>query len=80
MSFDDTDCLLNGPSSRIDMTSSNNKTFETKPPTKSSKRTVAEKMAVAERLRDLQRALAPIRAANKAKRATSKVEIRIKTR
>jgi hypothetical protein len=62
------------------MTISNNKTFETEPPTKSSKRTIAEKMAVAERLRDFQRALAPIRAANKAKRATSKVEIRIKTK
>jgi hypothetical protein len=62
------------------MTNGNNMTVETPRASKSSKRTIAEKMAVAERLRDLQRALAPIRAANKAKRATGKVEIRIKTK
>lgn len=45
-----------------------------------AKRPVAEKLAVAERLRDLQRALAPVRAANKAKRAAGEVQIRIKTR
>jgi hypothetical protein len=53
------------------------------PPTRPDavyKRTVAEKLAVAERLRDLQRALAPVRAANRAKRAVGKVEIRFKTK
>jgi hypothetical protein len=49
-------------------------------PLKASKRSVAEKLMVAERLRDLQRALAPVRAANKAKRATGKPEIRFKTK
>jgi len=44
-----------------------------------AKRPISEKLAVAERLRDLQKALAPIRAANK-KRVTDDVEIRIKTR
>ena len=47
---------------------------------KAAKRTVAEKLAVVERLRDLQKALAPVREANKAKRAAGKIEIRIKTR
>lgn len=47
---------------------------------KAPKRTVPEKLAVAERLRDLQRALAPARAANKARRAAGKVEIRFKTK
>ena len=45
-----------------------------------AKRSIAEKLAVAERLRDLQRALAPARAANRAKRAAGKVEIRFKTK
>lgn len=45
-----------------------------------AKRPISEKLAVAERLRDLQKALAPVRAANKAKRVTDDVEIRIKTR
>lgn len=45
-----------------------------------AKRPVAEKLAITERLRDLQKALAPVRAANKAKRSTGKVEIRIKTK
>ena len=44
-----------------------------------AKRPISEKLAVAERLRDLQKALAPVRAANK-KRVTDDVEIRIKTR
>lgn len=44
------------------------------------KRSIAEKLEVAERLRDLQRSLAPIRAANKAKRAAGNMEIRIKTK
>ena len=63
------------------MTEPNNKTF-TRPDAvyKAPKRTVAEKLAVAERLRDLQRALAPVRAANRAKRAAGKIEIRIKTK
>jgi hypothetical protein len=63
------------------MTEPNNRT-SAKPRAvpKAPKRTVAEKLAVAERLRDLQRALAPVRAANKAKRAAGKVEIRFKTK
>ena len=44
-----------------------------------AKRPVAEKLAIAAKLRDVQEKLAPARAANKAKRATGKVEIRIKT-
>ena len=45
-----------------------------------AKRPIAEKLAVTERLRDLQKALAPVRAAHKAKRANEGVEIKIKTR
>lgn len=60
------------------MTEPNNRTSAK--PGAAPKRTVAEKLAVAERLRDLQRALAPVRAANKAKRATGKIEIRFKTK
>lgn len=45
-----------------------------------AKRPIAEKLALAEELRDLQRALAPVRAANRAKRARGKVEIRFKTK
>ena len=41
---------------------------------------IAEKLAIAEELRDLQKALAPLRSANKAKRAAGKNEIRIKSR
>jgi len=44
-----------------------------------AKRPVAEKLAIAAKLRDVQEKLAPARSANKAKRATGKVEIRIKT-
>lgn len=44
-----------------------------------AKQPVAEKLAIAAKLRDAQEALAPTRAANKAKRAAGKVEIRIKT-
>lgn len=44
-----------------------------------AKRPIAEKLAVAARLRDVQEKLAPIRAANKAKRTAGKIEIRIKT-
>jgi hypothetical protein len=44
-----------------------------------AKRPIAEKMAIAEKLRDAERTLAPTRAANKAKRAAGKMEIRIKT-
>ena len=47
---------------------------------KTPKRTVAEKLAVAERLRNLQRALTPARVANRAQRAAGKVEIRFKTK
>jgi hypothetical protein len=59
------------------MTTENNRRSERAKP---AKRTIAEKMIVAERLRDLQRALAPLRIANRTKRETGKVEIRIKTR
>jgi hypothetical protein len=45
-----------------------------------ARRPISEKLVIAERLRDLQKALAPIRDANRAKRATEDVEIRIKTR
>jgi hypothetical protein len=45
-----------------------------------AKRPISKKLEVAERLRDLQKALAPVRAANKAKRATENIEILIKTR
>jgi len=45
-----------------------------------ARRPIAEKLAVAEELRDLQRALAPVRAANRAKRAAGKVEIHFKTK
>jgi hypothetical protein len=44
-----------------------------------AKRPISEKLAIASRLRDLQKALAPARAANRAKRATGEIEIRIKT-
>jgi hypothetical protein len=44
-----------------------------------AKRPIAEKMAIAEKLRNAERTLAPTRAANKAKRAAGKMEIRIKT-
>jgi hypothetical protein len=44
-----------------------------------AKRPVAEKLAVATKLRAVQGNLAPARAANKARRAAGKVEIRIKT-
>jgi hypothetical protein len=59
------------------MTTENNKRAERSKP---AKRTIAEKMVVAEQLRDLQNAPAPLRIANRAKRETGKVEIRIKTR
>ncbi len=44
-----------------------------------SKRPISEKLAIASRLRNVQEKLAPARAANKARRAAGKVEIRIKT-
>ena len=44
-----------------------------------AKRPVAEKLAVAAKLRDVQQKLAPARAANKARRAAGKIDIRIKT-
>ena len=43
------------------------------------KRTIAEKLAIAAKLREVQAKLAPIRAANRAKRAAEKIEIKIKT-
>jgi hypothetical protein len=39
----------------------------------------AQKMAIVSKLRDVERTLAPVRAANKAKRAAKQVKIRIKT-
>ena len=39
-----------------------------------------EKIAIVKELQEVSRALKPMRAANKAKRAAGKVEIRIKTR
>jgi hypothetical protein len=44
-----------------------------------AKRPISEKLTVAEQLRDLQKALAPIREANR-KRVATNVEIRIKTK
>jgi hypothetical protein len=44
-----------------------------------ARRPVSEKLEIASRLRDVQQKLAPARAANKAKRAAGKIEIRIKT-
>ena len=44
-----------------------------------AKRPVAEKLAIASRLHDVQERLAQVRAANKAKRAAGLVKIRIKT-
>ncbi len=69
--------MIDGLNSTAVMTSENNKRAERSKP---AKRTIAEKLIVAEQLRDLQRALAPLRDANRAKRAAGKVEIRIKTR
>lgn len=44
-----------------------------------AKRPVAEKMVMATRLRDVEKTLAPIRAANKARRALNQIKILIKT-
>jgi hypothetical protein len=44
-----------------------------------AKRPVSEKMAIASKLREAQERLAPVRAANKAKRAGNKIRIRIST-
>jgi hypothetical protein len=44
-----------------------------------AKRSLPEKMAIAGKLREVQERLAPLRAANKAKRSIHKVKIRIKT-
>jgi hypothetical protein len=43
-----------------------------------AKRSAAEKMAIVSKLRDAERSLAPVRAANKAKRAAKQIKIRIK--
>jgi len=45
-----------------------------------AKRPVSEKMATVVRLRDFERALESVRRANRAKRATKEISIRIKTR
>ena len=44
-----------------------------------AKRPIAEKLAIAAKLHDVQEKLAPARAANKAKRTGGQIEIRIKT-
>ncbi len=44
-----------------------------------AKRPVAEKMATVAKLRDVEKSLAPIRAANKARRASKQIKILIKT-
>jgi len=44
-----------------------------------ARRPVNEKLAIVSRLRDVQEKLAPVRAANKAKRAAGLIKIRIKT-
>ena len=44
-----------------------------------ARRPVAEKLAIASRLRDVQERLAPVRAVNKAKRAAGLIKIKIKT-
>jgi len=44
-----------------------------------AKRPVAEKMATVAKLRDAEKSLAPIRAANKARRASKQIKILIKT-
>ena len=44
-----------------------------------AKRPLAEKMAIVAKLRDAEKTLTPVRAANKAKRAAKQIKIRIKT-
>jgi hypothetical protein len=44
-----------------------------------AKRPVSEKLAIASKLREVQERLAPVRAANKAKRAGNKISIRIRS-
>ncbi|MGI9168068.1 MAG: hypothetical protein ACR2G5_17095 [Pyrinomonadaceae bacterium] len=44
-----------------------------------AKRPVEEKMATVAKLRDVEKSLAPIRAANKARRASKQIKILIKT-
>ena len=44
-----------------------------------ARRPVAEKLAIATRLREVEKSLAPVRAANAAKRAAKQIVIRIKT-
>jgi hypothetical protein len=44
-----------------------------------ARRPVAEKLAIVSRLRDVQKNLAPVRAANKAKRVAGLIKIRVKT-
>lgn len=46
---------------------------------KNAQRPVSEKLATVARLRDMEKSLAPIRKANKAKRAAKQIKIRIKT-
>ena len=45
---------------------------------KEAQRSISEKMAIASRLREVQEKLAPIRAANKAKRFNRKVNIQLR--
>lgn len=44
-----------------------------------ARRPIAEKMAVAAQLRRVEEALAPVRAANKARRTAKQIKVRIKT-
>lgn len=44
-----------------------------------AKRPVSEKLATVSKLRDVEEILAPVRAANKARRAAKRIKIRIKT-
>ncbi len=45
-----------------------------------ARRTIAEKLKIAEELRDLQEKLAPLRAANKAAKAKRKIQVPVKPR
>lgn len=47
---------------------------------KAAESTIGERLRVASQLRNLQKKLAPLRAANRAERAKRKVQISIKTR
>ena len=46
---------------------------------RAARQSIAEKMAIASRLREVQEKLAPVRAANRARRKAGRIEIRFKT-